>query len=585
MSELLPVTLSDFTGGLNTRATAVGLADNESPDMLNMEVDPRVGFATRRGWQRWNEADIVSDPTTWHPRHAKLHTFSDGSYKVYVANQADSSIYVGNAAGEFTQLAATASAMGHVADFAPWGDDIYISCGNVNPTVRIDAGGTESELPDAAFAFNDDYTTPEGTFRAPQADYVEAHAGYLWVAGTREGGQYHPNRLRWSHPSQPGNWATLDFLDIERGGGRITGLMAFGARLLIFKTDSMWALYGYDLASWQLEEVSTSIGLPHLGALARSESAVYFFSQADLNGVYGYNGQGAPVHISERLRPAMESISDPEGVFVGWAAKRLWVATNQLSTEATPIRDFEPPRGDVYCWDPEVGDGAWTRFQPASGSLGPLVERSDVSGRYPLGVMRGDSGTSCVVRLDFRGDARDVIAIPDTIYFTDAADGNRLADVTDASSLIQNPDGDERCPFRAYYRTAWQTAGWPERRKSWLRPRYIVRVPTEDVLVRADAFWDYDFTEARRSSLGLFTVKGGVFWRDLGAAEPDGFDWGDGSLWGFSTASGSALERSAIGLGVNRSVSVRLQGADPTLGVAWAVESIHLKTRLRRFTT
>lgn len=35
--------LKDFTGGLNFRADQFQLADNESPDMLNVEIDPRGG--------------------------------------------------------------------------------------------------------------------------------------------------------------------------------------------------------------------------------------------------------------------------------------------------------------------------------------------------------------------------------------------------------------------------------------------------------------------------------------------------------------------------------------------------------------
>jgi hypothetical protein len=34
--------------------------------MLNVDVDPWVGSA-RKGWRRWNEDDIVSDPVIWKP--------------------------------------------------------------------------------------------------------------------------------------------------------------------------------------------------------------------------------------------------------------------------------------------------------------------------------------------------------------------------------------------------------------------------------------------------------------------------------------------------------------------------------------
>ena len=62
MSRLQPLNLTDFTGGINSARSDFQLADNESPAILNMEVDPRVGFYTRPGWQRWNPTDIVADP-------------------------------------------------------------------------------------------------------------------------------------------------------------------------------------------------------------------------------------------------------------------------------------------------------------------------------------------------------------------------------------------------------------------------------------------------------------------------------------------------------------------------------------------
>ena len=40
----------DFTGGLNLRADQFQLADNESPRMLNVEIDPRGGVFARGGF-------------------------------------------------------------------------------------------------------------------------------------------------------------------------------------------------------------------------------------------------------------------------------------------------------------------------------------------------------------------------------------------------------------------------------------------------------------------------------------------------------------------------------------------------------
>ena len=100
--------------------------------------------------------------------------------------------------------------------------------------------------------------------------------------------------------------------------------MSFRDHLLIFKTNSIWALYGYDDDSWQLIKVSISVGCPSITAATRSETAVYFFSASDRGGIYAYNGEN-PVYLSENLRTAFEDIHAFQNVFVSWAGRRLWV--------------------------------------------------------------------------------------------------------------------------------------------------------------------------------------------------------------------------------------------------------------------
>jgi hypothetical protein len=575
-TRLQPLNVTSFVGGLNARRSQFTLGNDESPDMLNMEIDPRAGFFTRRGWQRWN-ADDVTDASVWYPRLAKQHLLSTGTFDVYVANREGASssdtgkLYRSTSGGVFSDTGVECNAYPHMADFAAWGDEMYVATGrgaaDVSSTPVKSDSTTITALADAALAFNDDYTIPVGG-RMPFADMVEAHAGYLFVAGTREGGVDHPNRIRWSHPDQPEDWATLDFLDINRGGGRITGLLSFRDHLLIFKSDSVFALYGYDLESWQLIQVSMSIGAPHTGALTRSENATYFYSASDRGGIYAYTGE-SPIHITEKLRSLIEQITDFNAVFVEWTGRRLWCPVGE----------------DILVFDPEIGQGSWVRHRPGAGTMGPIVKRSDPDSEYPLACLNGDSGAAVLVRLDFRDDCFDVILSDYAIALTDELTGNILTDEL-TGNIITTGEPARGTPFETYYRTRWFDAGWPERRKSWRRPRFVIRRPKEPVLIRADVFWDYDETNVRRSRVGLFEPTGGGFWTTEGAADPEGlgFDWGDGTLWGETTAGGS-LERVGAGLGVTPAIQIRVSSDPATAGRAWAVDGFILKFVLRRFTT
>ena len=42
--------LESFSGGLNLRSDQFNLAPNESPDLLNVVVDPGVGFGCAPAW-------------------------------------------------------------------------------------------------------------------------------------------------------------------------------------------------------------------------------------------------------------------------------------------------------------------------------------------------------------------------------------------------------------------------------------------------------------------------------------------------------------------------------------------------------
>jgi hypothetical protein len=563
VTRLQRIDLEDFTGGLNLHDGQLQLGNAESPSMQNMQVDPRSGFFTRPGWTRWNTADIVTG--AWNPRSAEAHPLSDGSQQVYVTNEAD--IYAAGVDGNFgtdAPLGIPCNAVPHLADIGLWGDTAYFATGRNAatiggaPTKRVGTGAPVP-LADASLNFNDDYTIPTAKPPAmPFADLCEPHAGYLFVGSTNESVVGEKlNRIRWSHPNQPEAWATDDYLDIEIGGGRITALRSFRDHLLIFKTDSVWALYGYDLESWQLIKLSRSVGTPSPAAVGRNESAIFFFSDTGRNGIYAYTGDNIE-DIALALQSSLEVLTQVNDVWVGWVNSKLWCSVPW---------DFDdgPAGSGVFVMHPDV-NGAWTFHKPALGALRAVVESSDFGTNPPLAVHSG-GGTSVVLKLDFdESVAADVIA--DNVTAT---------------------------PFATWYRTAWQNAGWPELRKSFLRTRWIARRVNQAVEIRLDVFKDYEEASAVRSISGVINVDAPIFWRELGFDDPagKGFDFkelgaADPSGRGADFAGGpegSQIGRTRSGFGPARAIQLEISGADSTLGLPWAIDAIFMKVVFRRFTT
>lgn len=556
-TRLQTLNLADFTGGLNLRANEFNLAENESPDILNMEVDPAGGFFTRKGWQRFS--DPFADD--WDPRNTFFHLMSDGTYQTYLVD-ADDGVQSAGDDGVFTEVKAgglDGDAVPHLADFAAWGDIVYIALGSTASAKRdgiVDAVA----LTDSHGAYNDDYTTPAHG-KMPIATLVETHSSYMFAACIKEGGTVHPNRLRWSHPDEPEDWAEADWIDIKAGGSRITGLMSFQDHLLIFKQSSVWALYGYNSDSWQLVRVSESNGAPNATAMTQSETTVFFYSRAGRAGVYAYAG-GEPEHISQQLQIASKQITDGDDIWMGWVGRRLWCSLPWIEELTTR----EKPGSTAFVFDPEIGSGAWTRHRPERGNVTCIVQRSDAGRQHPLAIIVGDE-TSIVVELE------------------------KLEEAVDDIGFAAFPAEPESVAFTARYATGWQFAGYPERRKSWRRPRIIIQRPNLTVSVRMDTYVDYNEAAAARSHVFGVDAAGSAIWSVGGSGDPNGFDWGDGTLWSAATAQGSAIVRASPpaaglgGLGVNRSMQLRFMTNAESAGIAWGVNAIVLKYILRRLTT
>lgn len=563
--RLQTINLTDFTGGVNTTRSDFQLKANESPGMLNMEVDPFGGFYTRPGWTRWNPSDIVGTPTTnWRPRNAQLHPYSNGTFSVFITNA--NKVWAGGPNAAFVDLGAVCGAVPHLADPAAWGNVVYLACGRGNPCWKVTnqpaAGNLGAAVAAAGSAnWNNNYTIPvHGVM--PRCEHLEPHGGYVFAANTQEDSVVHPNRVRWSHPDEPEDWAIEDYIDIEQGGGAITAIRSYNDHLLIFKIDSMWALYGYDSDSWQLVKVSSSVGTPSPTCVTRSEDSIYFFSSTGRNGIYAYSGQ-APQDISQTQRWVLDNLANGVDIWLSWMGRRLWCSLPwEWEAGGTTAS-----HGSLLVYDPQ--HGAWVRHKPAHGTIACTVEYSDVAAEYPLVVTCGCVGVAGVLAIERQPDIAGDI-------------------------LVQ---GQPAVGFQCRYRTSWQDAGWPERQKSFLRPRYIARRMPSAVRVRVSTFWNYNPNSERRSHIYDVIAGGGAFWRALGAADPKGggADWNDGTLWGAGAneRSGDVLVRPGVAnpasrgasLGWARAVQLEFAPDDHTLALPWGVDAIVLKVNLRELTT
>ena len=176
--QLLPV--SAFDGGLNLRADAFQLRGTESPDLLNVDLDPRGGFRMRDVITPLNTTAFASVA-----RNIWAYSTSAGVRQVLV-QQGDDFAY--STGGSFTAVNPDALTMtaGNPMRAATFNDLNYIQRYAEQPAIKWD-GSTATVLTDPAVtpSYNDTIGSTVGS-RMPKARCISSFAGRVVVANLKE---------------------------------------------------------------------------------------------------------------------------------------------------------------------------------------------------------------------------------------------------------------------------------------------------------------------------------------------------------------------------------------------------------------
>ena len=533
-------TLRDFTGGLNLVSDTFRLAANESPDMMNVDVDRRGGFQLRNGIQPYSPSFLEAFPEQlW-----SYHTTSTD----YVLAQVGAKVFQSTGT-TWTQVGSDlGSSTTHVCPVT-FNNKNYWSRGNTD-VVRWDSISSAS----LTAAFNDTTTPTSGN--VPRAEHLAVHSGYLWAAGTYESGTHYPNRVRWSwantFDNSGENWRTNDYIDLDDGkdGDAITAIVPFRDHLVVFKRDSVYGIYGYSAESFQVVNISNTIGALNHDCALNTPAGLFFFSHT--NGLNVWDGKGV-TWVFEQIWPALRDGSIPSGLLdnvrMGWVRNRLWLSV-PWDTDPTI------PRLYTFVFDPFVNKGgAWTRYDLQAG---PYLRNHRLE--QFLAALWGAS--NLVFKLDVNEH-----------YMDD-----------------YGPELGVR-PIDAYLRTRWVDLDQPAVKKRWRRLEAVLQVETPYELPVV-AYGNYNPSVVRKNF--KFTPRIGddtesdekwdtATWRGTAS----GVDVGD-MKWSVDNIRYGEVDRGA-NLGVARAVSVKVGGpvlSAPDLGpqvpVLWGCDSLIFKFVPRR---
>lgn len=519
----------DFTGGLNLRADQFQLAPNESPKMLNVEIDPRGGVFSRGAMRRINSSSIAAHwvPEVMFPFYGSNHylMLSTG-----YNGGTNGNIYH-SIGGNFTALNIDVSEE-HGASFAPWGDTLYMATGHNSNSHSWD-GTTKVSITANGPVWQNSYTTPSATPYFPKAKHAVTHAGKVFVASTFENGVAHRTRIRWSHPNNPTNWAEQDRIDINDGGQDITGLAVFNGHLLVFKHNAVFAVFGYDSDTFQVVEISRNVGAATPHSVCVTERGVYFFSYPD--GLMMYNGNGV-MDVFEQIRPAIiNGYINPSAideVYVNYINRRIWVSLpySETSTETHPTASF------VY--DPSVGQrGAWLMFRTADGKA-------------------ASGGCTFIAE---NGATKHLIAhstLP------------QVLSVDEYDVGYDNITGVDY-QFESRYRTRWIDGGSYSQKKMFRRPDIIIKQLSGNSNLTVRAYGDFEEASAiKEYSIDIASASTGMVW---------GLSYWGQSTWGAQNVGSQIMRGRSIGLA--KSIQLEFQGGP---GIPWGINSFTLKYNPRK---
>lgn len=565
--------VSDFTGGINFRADQFQLAPNESPSLLNVDIDPRGGVFSRAGYQTKHN-NPISFSGVWKPKG--LYDFRGASPTIILTTGYETTgsvngrVYKSNG-GDFSTIDSGPATPLDVkstngAGLTTWEQTLYIALGaNASLMFKWDTASTYATSLTASGPTWQPYAQPVGGYM-PRAELCVAHANKMFVANTYENGTAYPNRLRWSHENRPEDWYQDDYIDINAGGEGIRGIVVVEGQLLIFKQKAVYLLMGYDADSFQLVELTTNLGIDYPQQAVFGSGGVYFFDYP--NGLYFYNRNGI-TDIFERIRPIIinneVNTTVLDSITLSFINNRLWLSM-PYADKSTGTPPAYPSVNFVF--DPTIGpNGAYTMYQSAE-SLSDDATPVLIPG---FGLLSG-----CEWR-DANDTAWYLMINPDDdfpyVYFVDDYDYTSDDVLTGATPSLSGE-------FKSYYRTAWFDDSRYVQLKSFLRPYFVMKevdAPT-DILLRV--YKDYNETIVRSTKTIKLepTITGGTY----------GASTYGSATYGIDTA-GATIKRKGISP-LGRAYSVQLEFLGPDSGTSatlapgrkWGVNSIAYKYKRRK---
>lgn len=291
-----------FQGGLVTLYPAHLLQDGATPNTQNVDFSTSLGRLTKRkGMAITVSANITNVKVDGLFEYIK----ADGTTVLYAVSEDD--IWEVTAPATWVSRHNNAAVNLGETNFATF-DNLCIAV-SLNLTTAKSTGGAFSSL---------------GGTPPSNVKYIDTHKNRVFMANSSAG----KSRLHFCKQDDPEDWTTIvdeatdaGFIDVGiDDGDAITGIKSIGSVLLIFKTNSTWALFGSNPQNYSVRKISTNIGCVANRTIQQCDTFAIFLSN---QGVYSANAEGVTM-LSYNIKPTLDAMS---------AAQRAGACSGRLNTQ------------------------------------------------------------------------------------------------------------------------------------------------------------------------------------------------------------------------------------------------------------
>ncbi len=517
--------LANFAGGLNFRTDQFNLQPNESPDLLNVDVDPRGGVKLRNGVTAINASALAAEV------EGLASFFTDGGTSQIIANHGTA---VARSTGSnFTAITGQTARTNGSRMYGMTMNNVFYGVSGDKVSFKWD-GSSASDLG----------TTLDGSAgNFPVGQYVTFWNNFAWVGKTYEGSTYYNSRLRWSNANQPEKWTNTDYVDIDVGerGDIITALVPLADRLLIFKNNSVHAMYGFDSDSFQLTALSRDVGSIALSSPVSTPYGVFFWH--DRAGVYLYDGQNF-TNVFEKLRPAIDNgrISFTTPPQLAWYENRLYLSLDMLEYYKAGT---QVTKRHVMIFDPTMQ--SWTLTDIDATTM--HVHAPPGGEPTLLGACQTTANVGRVIKLE----------------------QSNPTDSYNASATTR---------VDSHFTTPWMSGKNPVIKKRWGRPQVVIDAAST-LTMQVEVYTDYDKASSRKTvDINVAGRESSSVWDTATWANDDESGDSNKGIWGAESANKITDVVRVQSLGNAKSVALKING--PTESSSWEINGIMFTYKPRR---